>query len=294
MDDLIQQEKISQNTDESTFYKSVKNLKVYFDDQNSFLAHAYNKGTAQHIKEDDMAKYPQANLFKTLQSQELIVVPLKAKNKVNGLIVADNFVTQKPITEDDIKMSTMLANQAGLAIENSHLYEMVMHKSHTDALTNLFNHGFFQDVLNDEIKIAKDTKEPLSLLMLDIDDFKKLNDTYGHQVGDIVLKQIATILEDSSRESDYPCRYGGEELAIILSKTNKDQAYKIAERIRERIAKHSFTDHVHGNQLNATVSIGLATYPDDAESKEELMTKADKAMYTAKLSGKNQTSVAEN
>src|SRR3990167_1835335 len=134
----------------------------------------------------------------------------------------------------------MLSNKGWLAIENSRLYELVKHKSHTDAITHLWNHGFFQDKLTEEIENALKTQTSIGLIMIDIDDFKKLNDLYGHQNGDIVLKEIAQILNESSRECDYVCRYGGEEFCIILTQTNMEQGYLIAERIRQNISNHQF------------------------------------------------------
>jgi diguanylate cyclase (GGDEF)-like protein len=220
-------------------------------------------------------------------------MPLRAKGTVNGLIVADNIFTKKPITDADIKIFSMLADQAGLAIENSRLYEMVVHKSHTDSITNLWNHGFFQEKLSEEIQIAEQFHYPLSLAMLDIDDFKKLNDMYGHQHGDVILREVAQILRDSSRDVDYVCRYGGEEFTLILKQTRKEQSIEIAERIRKKIDSHPFPSGTDDHKLKVTVSIGLATYPDDASTKKELIDNADRAMYIAKFSGKNKTCVAD-
>ena len=128
-------------------------------------------------------------------------------------------------------------------------------------------------------------------MILDIDDFKKLNDTYGHHNGDIVLRKIANILKDSSRENDYACRYGGEEFAIILTQTTKDHGMVIAERIREKVAGYAFrlSADAGGQELHVTVSVGLGAFPEDAQTKEKLIAKADKAMYIAKFSGKNRT-----
>ncbi len=221
-------------------------------------------------------------------------MPLKAKDEVNGLIIADNIYTQKPISQDDIKIFTMLANQAGLAIENSHLYEMVVLQSLTDPITGLWNHRFFQEKLTEELNQAILLKQPLSLVMIDIDDFKKINDTYGHQHGDQLLKNMAQILTNSSRDIDFVCRYGGEEFAIILSGANLDQGWDIAERLRKRIEEYSFPEPSEGQSLHMTISLGLANYPDDAMNKEDLIAMADKAMYIAKFSGKNKTCFANH
>ncbi len=290
LEDLIREENISQDMTQSSLLKLVKQLKIPLEiDSPSLLAKAYHAGSPVHISPQEIGRYSDDALLQTFKTNELVIMPLKAKDKVNGLIIADNLYTQKPITTDDLRMFVMLANQAGLAIENSHLYEIVRHKSRTDALTHLWNHGFFQDQLTKEIGISQAGHHPLSLMILDMDDFKKLNDTCGHQNGDFILKEIARILTDSSRENDYVCRYGGEEFSVILTQTNKEQGMAIAERLRQRIASHPFRIPCAEQPLKVTVSIGLAVSPDDAQTKEDLIAKADKAMYIAKFSGKNQT-----
>lgn len=290
LEDLIKEEKVAQNISHSSLLKSMKGLKIPLEtDGGNLLAKAYHQGIAVHIPREKIDQYTGDILLQWFRTNELVIMPLKAKNKVNGLIIADNLYTQKTITEDDLRMFTMLANQAGLAIENSHLYEMVRHKSRTDSITNLWNHGFFQDQLSAEIDRLHNPNFPISLVMMDIDDFKKLNDTQGHHYGDTVLKEIANILKDSSRENDYACRYGGEEFAIILTQTSKEQALVIAERIRKRIADHALPASSQEHAIKTSVSVGIATFPHDASSKEDLIAKADKAMYIAKFSGKNQT-----
>lgn len=292
LEDLIKEENVTSNIQRSSLLQSVKTLKIPLDHNNpSPLVRAYHEGVPVHITPEKIGQYKDDAFLQKFRTSELVIMPLKAKNKVNGLIVADNLFTQKPISEDDLRLFMMLANQAGLAIENASLYELVRHQSHTDSITNLWNHGFFQDQLSREIETARANHRVLSLLILDIDDFKKLNDTCGHHNGDIVLREIANILRDSSRENDYACRYGGEEFAIILTQTTKDQGMVIAERIREKIAEHSFqlSADAGGQELHITVSVGLGTFPEDAQTKEELVAKADKAMYIAKFSGKNRT-----
>jgi len=241
LEELISIPKVSQITHQSSLYHALKELKIpLHGEHKTLLSEAYIKGTTLHIRPDDIHRYNDDPLLKIFHTREMVVVPLKAQDEVKGLIIADNHFTQRPITEDDLKIFTMLANQAGLAIENSFLYEMVVHKSHTDSLTNLWNHGFFQHTLSTELEKAKNLNQSLSLAIIDIDDFKKLNDTLGHQHGDVILRELAKILKDSSREIDYVCRYGGEEFAIILTQTNKDNGMMIAERIRESISRHNF------------------------------------------------------
>ncbi|MCA9405228.1 MAG: sensor domain-containing diguanylate cyclase [Candidatus Omnitrophica bacterium] len=294
MEDLIHEEKVKQLKETTSLFNAVKSLKLpLVCEDDNLLVNTYYDGTPRHITHDEIEKYKNDILFKNFKSEELIIMPLKAKDKVNGLIVADNLYTQKSISEDDLKIFTMLANQAGLAIENSQLYEMVKHKSHTDSLTSLWNHGYFQNQLDYAVKnTAKG--QSLSIMMIDLDNFKALNDTYGHQTGDVVLKETANILQDSSRESDCVCRYGGEEFAVILPETSKEQAFSIAERIRQRVSQHSFPLNSSERGLQMTLSIGIATYPEDASNKDTLTAMADKAMYISKMSGKNQTSSCDH
>jgi diguanylate cyclase (GGDEF)-like protein len=293
LDDLIHEEKLDQNISQGVLFKSIEKLKIPLSTgKDNLLLTAYMTGVPAHIPQEKISQYTDDPLLQNFKTNELIIMPLKAKDRVNGLIIADNLYTQKPITDDDLRMFAMLANQAGLAIENSRLYEIIKHKSHTDAITNLWNHGFFQDKLTKEVEKAKKESKTISLIMIDIDDFKKLNDTYGHQNGDIVLKEIANILRDSSRDGDYACRYGGEEFSVVLTQTNKDQGAIIAERIRQKIEEYRFPKFSSEQQPKVTVSIGLATFPEDAQTKELLISEADKAMYCAKFSGKNQTCTA--
>jgi len=189
-------------------------------------------------------------------------------------------------------MLIMLANQAGLAIENSQLYEKTALRAHSDYLTDLWNHGYFQAILQSELEKARAAKTPLTLIMLDIDDFKVYNDSLGHQAGDSILKQLGALLKNQSRKMDYVCRYGGEEFTIILPGTEKKEAYLIAERLRQDIEKQGFIHEEILPQKKLTVSIGLAAFPENGLNPSELIAASDKALYQAKNKGKNNTATA--
>ncbi len=156
-----------------------------------------------------------------------------------------------------------------------------------DGLTELYNHRYFQDALRNQIEISKRYGQPFSLIIIDIDFFKKFNDTYGHQAGDAVLRQVAQTLKKNSRTTDFVCRYGGEEMSIILPNTNADDAFYNANRIRQAVEEKAF-------QLNATetgnvtISVGVATFPEHAENAQDLIEYADKGLYWAKEHGRNQ------
>ncbi len=293
--DLIAEQNIDQNTQSSSLFKSVKHFKVPVDgSQPSLLADAFCSEALLHITKETIAeKYHDDSFLKNFHTNEFIIVPLRSKDRVNGLIIADNYYTQKPITPQDYKIFTMLATQAGLAIDNSRLYEETEYRSQTDPITGLWNHGYFQKQLSLGIEDPRKINHPISLIILDIDNFKKLNDAYGHQSGDFVLKELAKIIKDSSRDIDFVCRYGGEEFSIILTQTNREQGHYIAERLRQKIAERPFHLSTMDNPVFVTVSLGLATFPNDSADKENLISKADKAMYKAKYNGKNQTCVPD-
>lgn len=287
LDDLIGVYSVSRETVQSGLNSHVRHVRVPLSPESgSLLSVCVLEGMPLHLTKEGMQRYAGDPLTQMLHSQELIIVPLKSKDKVNGAILADNFITNKPITKDDIRMLIMLANQAGLAIENSQLYEKTVIRSRTDYLTDVWNHGYFQFILQSEMERTKALKSPLSLLMIDIDDFKLYNDKLGHQTGDRILKDLAVLLKNQSRKIDYVCRYGGEEFAILLPNTEKKEALPIAERIRIEVEKYQFHES-EPKEKPLTVSIGLASYPDDGETPTQLLTSADTKLYQAKHKGKN-------
>jgi diguanylate cyclase (GGDEF)-like protein len=275
------------------FFNQVKNLKVPLQGaEGGILARVFNDGMPFHIKSENLPLFPEDPLLSIFTSDEFVVVPLKAKDKSIGLIVADNLFTRRSITKDDIHILMMFANQAGMAIENSQLFERTLVRAHKDALTDLWNHGYFQHVFDEELKRAKDNISPLSLIILDIDNFKNYNDIWGHQKGDEILSKISKIITESSRKIDCVCRYGGEEFAIILPAAAKKDALVIAERIRMNIEQQQFITQNSSPFQKITVSLGIASFPENSHSKTDLIRAADEALYEAKRSGKNRVSSA--
>jgi diguanylate cyclase (GGDEF)-like protein len=163
--------------------------------------------------------------------------------------------------------------------------EYFEHISRVDGLTGLYNHNFFHELLTAEIARSDRYNYSFSLIMIDIDDFKKINDNYGHQMGDTILKEIASIFKHLVRITDPAVRYGGEEFAIILSQTAKEYGRVFADRIVNGVATAKFKGFPHNETI--TVSAGLAGYPDDARTHESLIKRADEALYQAKKMGKN-------
>lgn len=156
-----------------------------------------------------------------------------------------------------------------------------------DGLTELYNHRYFQETLKNQVEIAKRYNQTFSLIIIDIDFFKKFNDTYGHQAGDAVLKQVAQTLKKNSRTTDVVCRYGGEEMSIILPNTSLEEALLSANRFNKAVEEKEF--YINSNTTSkVTISVGVATFPQDAETAQELIEKADKGLYYAKEHGRNQ------
>jgi len=174
-----------------------------------------------------------------------------------------------------------------LAEANTRLAQLAV----TDGLTGLYNHRHFHERLTLEVERSQRSGLPLSLLMLDVDHFKQFNDTFGHPAGDEVLRQLSRVLADARRANDVVARYGGEEFAVILVDTPKFTAAKVAERVRERINSHDFSEAApRAGKLSA--SIGVATFPDDGADAETLVRSADTALYVAKRAGRNRVVLA--
>ncbi|MCQ9208044.1 MAG: sensor domain-containing diguanylate cyclase [Omnitrophica bacterium] len=271
--------------------KLIKSIKVPLRESAGILALTVLEGMTFEITTDEVSKKVKDPICALLKTEHFVTVPLKAKDKTIGVILVDNMFTKEPITKDDIRILTMFANQAGLAIENSHLYEKTVSLSHSDSLTNLINHGRFQYLLSRELKNAAKFKKPLSLIMIDIDNFKKFNDSLGHPAGDKSLTSIAKILKKTCRSTDIIARYGGEEFVVVLPETTKESAWGLAERLRQGVEKIDFSEPKAQPHKKLTISLGLASFPEDAKDKETLISKADSALYQAKVAGKNRTHI---
>jgi len=225
------------------------------------------------------------------QYQSLLFLPLVAGEKVIGLLGLGNR-ERRDFTSDEVKILYLLANRAAMAIENAQLYASTQQLANADPLMGLFNHRYFQEHLQEEIIRAARFKHPLSLIMIDLDHFKKFNDTHGHPSGDQVLRQLANLIKSHIRKVDIPARYGGEELAIILPETDKAGAAVLAEKLRRAVENNLFFDDKQKVLSHLTISLGVASYPEDAQTREELVEKADQALYRAKSLGRNRVVLA--
>lgn len=274
---------------ESKLNNLVKGIKVPLREDMGILALTILEGMPFEIASEDAKSKVEPELSKTLGTDFFVTMPLKAKDKVLGAILVDNIFNKKAITKGDLRILTMFANHAGLAIENSRLYEETVYLSNIDWLTKLWNYGKFQQLLSLELEKAKIGERQLSMAMLDIDNFKQFNDTFGHVEGDRVLREISKIMKDSSRKLDHVARYGGEEFSIVMPDTNKESAVFLCERLRRDIEKFYLQSQNISAHRNLTISLGIANFPLDADTKEDLINKADLALYESKRAGKNRT-----
>jgi len=174
--------------------------------------------------------------------------------------------------------------------ERKQLESKLRYMATHDPLTGLYNRSVLEDRLKDEIERATRYKHSLSILMIDIDHFKKVNDSYGHHIGDLVLQSFAEILEASIRTSDYASRYGGEEFVVTLPETPLAEAEDLAERIRKQIAEHPFPIE-NKPDIHLTISIGISTFSEHCQTRHELLAAADFAMYASKKAGRNQVTI---
>jgi len=186
------------------------------------------------------------------------------------------------LTEEHRNLIETVSYQTAIALKNARLYEQTQQQALTDGLTGLYTHRLFQEKLSKELEWAERHGQEVVLVMVDCDNFKTYNDTLGHPAGDALLKEVASLLKDKVRSTDIVCRYGGDEFALLLKQTRKDDALRMCERIRE-----AFQLRFGGNEVQVTSSIGLACFPTDARTKKDLAKAADDALYVAKRGGRN-------
>lgn len=191
------------------------------------------------------------------------------------------------LTDEDRLVLGAVASELVVAVENSRLYKLTKTLAVTDELTGLNNYRYLQQRLDEEIERCRRYGKRLSLLMIDVDDFKRFNDTHGHIAGDAALAELGSVLRSVVREVDTVARYGGEEFSVVLPETDAAGAFVAAEKIREAVGGHLFADGEHARSVTMTVSVGLATFPTHAWDKESLLREADDALYNAKHGGKN-------
>jgi two-component system cell cycle response regulator len=224
--------------------------------------------------------------FKTDDIGSVFVLPLLYERDILGILVLLMEKTNA-LGFRQRDLLGVLVNQAATSLANARFHAEIERLAVTDGLTGLFNHRHFQEKLAHEFDRLSRFGEAVSLLLIDIDFFKKINDTYGHPIGDSVLRKVAGIVRKTIRTVDIPARYGGEEFAVVLVGTDARGAMKMAERLRKSVADAKFS--AGGDTFSITISIGISTYTKDVKGKEILIERADKALYDAKGSGRNRS-----
>ena len=214
---------------------------------------------------------------------------MSEEGEITGCIVARS--TLDKLSKRDISYLEQLTRQSAITINRAKVYSKVLQYATLDALTNLNNRRQFEVRLKQEIATTKRQNNPLCAMMIDIDFFKKVNDTYGHASGDAVLRTVALIIKEHLRESDIPSRYGGEEFAVLLPYTHISEAKIVGERLRKAVENTEIP--IDKKTINVTISMGLAEF-DTKETGEELFERADKALYEAKESGRNRVCISKN
>jgi diguanylate cyclase (GGDEF)-like protein len=229
---------------------------------------------------EDMKKH---HLYKNAPpewSGSIIGIPLKMGDRVVGVMNLSRH-SIGGFSSAELRLLNMLADQAAVAISNASLHQSVSKKAYTDTITGLANRRALDEHLESEIINARRTKSPFAVIMLDLDGFKSVNDTYGHEVGDLVLRAVFNVISFGIRSSDFIARYGGDELTLLLAKSDVQAAKLVTDKISENLAKFAYKAP-DGKSIKMGISGGIAIYPDHGRSGSDLLRAADAALYRAK------------
>ncbi len=218
-------------------------------------------------------------------TQSVAIIPRTSHGQSKGMLVVES-AEKSFFTSRDEQLLSIVARAAGLALENAELHHRTEELTVIDELTGAYNYRYFVQKFQEEKKRAIRYRMPLSIIMVDIDWFKKINDSYGHEAGNVVLTQLAGIIQGCIRDVDIFCRYGGEEFVVILPQTPLRESEHIGERIRGRV-EGNIIDVGQTGKIKITVSVGVSSFPENGRSEEDLVSVADEALYQAKDSGKN-------
>lgn len=222
----------------------------------------------------------------------VFMIPLVVHDYLWGLLILEREAHREPFTKGDYQLIQVLVEHLAILLENLRLYRQTAELAVRDGLTGLLNHRRLHERMKEELSRSLRYHHPMTLMMIDVDYFKRYNDTYGHQQGDELLRALAEILRQNVRQSDIVGRYGGEEFAVILPETSKSAAVVLAQRLCGIVANTAFPGRPDGPPVRCTISIGVASYPEDGLTVSELVAAADTALYRAKRFGRNRVVVA--
>lgn len=252
----------------SLFFQQQEYNQISFEEFNN---HFFDKTIVDEIKKFD----PE------------FIVPLKSDKGLNGIYLQGHKENNEKYSQEEILFAVNILSFASIALENANLYR----KATVDRMTKLYTHHQFQKVLEEEIEKATDSNKRFSLIIFDIDHFKSFNDNYGHLQGDVIIKEIAAIIQESIREFDFAARYGGEEFSLILPDTTLDNAAIIAERLRKTIEDYDFPGE--SQTFKVTISLGVAYFDKNfVKCNNDIIKAADRALYYSKEHGRNKVSIS--
>ncbi|MDJ0819056.1 MAG: diguanylate cyclase [Desulfobacterales bacterium] len=268
LDDVDYQDKVNNNEIQCRSFRPGEGIagRVYLDARPMVV---------NNIREDSLFIESEKSFVRSIAC-----IPMVVYNDVIGVINVTNKENGRSFTDQDVKMLKAVADQAAVAVNKAQLWDMAV----TDSLTGIYVRRYFMVKLQEEIRRAERYGKIFSVILADLDRFKRINDTYGHDAGDRVLESISEFLQKNIRDVDAIARYGGEEFVLLIPDADKEAAFSLAERLREELTKVD-----HGDLPRTTLSLGIASYPTDGTEVEELIKKADAAMYAAKLAGRNQS-----
>ncbi|QXE91009.1 sensor domain-containing diguanylate cyclase [Geomonas subterranea] len=284
---------------------------LYYDAKRELSLHAHSGLTADFVKRERWEVAPGGLTEQVLRAGEifyiedteqtpffnnpvalnegirsLVCVPLIFQERIVGILYLDDFAPRQ-FDREKMNLLSILASFAAMAIHNATLHKRTTLLAITDSLTGLHNHRYFKQYFRQEMARAKRYHKPFSIIMMDVDDFKSYNDTYGHATGDRLLELMGEVILQTIRGVDVAFRYGGEEFIVLLPETRLEQAILAAERLRDAVQSGTANRLVEGTNRGVTVSIGVASYPENADKMDELFNIVDSLLYLAKRCGKN-------
>lgn len=253
------------------------------------IGEAYEKGSPIIVEKLSDSRYPKPVVAEVmnLDIESVIVVPLKISNEVIALLEVTQTRQKPPLSSDDLETIMIIANFASTILENAKHYLWAIH----DSLTGLYNNHYFFKIVQDEIEKSRRYGRVFSIVMFDIDDFKKINDTFGHRSGDLALQSIADSISKTIRkEVDVASRYGGDEFVMIFPNTPAEIAARVCERLLS-LVRGLKVKSADGREFSLTLSLGIAEFPRDGEEQYYIIENADKSLYASKRAGKNRLTV---
>jgi len=240
----------------------------------------------------DGSTYGAPELPQKLSARSVLAVPLLSRGRLIGVVEVVGNDSAAPFRSEEARLLSLLMEPAAVAVDNGMLLRRSEELSITDDLTKLYNSRFLNATLHREVERSKRYRTPVSLIFLDLDGFKNVNDQHGHLFGSRTLVEVGAVIKSTVREIDVVSRFGGDEFTVILPQTGPEGAQIIADRIRQRIDETLFLA-TYGVEVRLTASIGIACFPDHGRSKDDLIARADQAMYSVKGRGKNGVALAE-